>query len=120
MGEQLSEGTATTRAWQQQRFAAWFLSAAIFLAPIATSWLAVRLLSSRFFQPDGFIGLVFWAAQAVVVAVLVSFATQRIGRQLVPLTFLLRMTLVFPDHAPSRFKVALRSGTLNRIRRPGD
>jgi hypothetical protein len=38
-------------------------------------------------------------------------------RRLLPLAALLNMTLVFPDQAPSKFGVALRSGTARQLRK---
>lgn len=43
--------------------------------------------------------------------------TERVARRLLPLAMLLRLTLVFPDHAPARVRVALRAGNLRRLRR---
>lgn len=37
-------------------------------------------------------------------------------RRLLPLASLLRLTLVFPDRAPSRFAMALRSGSVRHLR----
>ena len=40
----------------------------------------------------------------------------RITRRLLPLAALLKLSLVFPDEAPSRFRVAMRSGTVETLR----
>ena len=39
------------------------------------------------------------------------------GRRLLPLSTLLRLSLVFPDHTPSRFKMALKAGSGKRMER---
>ena len=41
----------------------------------------------------------------------VLYTGELLMRRLLPLSALLRLTLVFPDHAPTRFRVALRTGT---------
>ncbi len=43
-------------------------------------------------------------------------AAELFTRRLMPLASLLNMTLVFPDQAPSRFSVALRSNTIKRLK----
>ena len=42
----------------------------------------------------------------LVVAVVVAAAVERLTRRLLPLAALLKLTMLFPDRAPSRFKVA--------------
>jgi hypothetical protein len=50
-------------------------------------------------------------------ALLTSVLVGRLARRLLPLAMLLRLSLVFPDRTPSRFGVALRAGTVHRLRR---
>ena len=57
-----------------------------------------------------------WIVQSVAVASVVAALVERVTRRLIPLQVLLGMSLTFPDHAPSRFKIALRSGTLKKLR----
>lgn len=54
---------------------------------------------------------------AAGLASVVTFVmTEWVGRRLLPLAVLLRLSLVFPDQAPSRFAVALRSTSVRRLR----
>ena len=70
---------------------AWTLSA---IVPTVSSW-PVALLR--------------WVLIAIAsTAVMVAF--DRLTRRLLPLAVLFNLTLAFPDQAPSRFKVALRTG----------
>jgi putative nucleotidyltransferase with HDIG domain len=48
-------------------------------------------------------------------ATLVLLVAGRISRRLLPLAALLRLSLVFPDGAPSRFRTALESGTVTSL-----
>ncbi len=65
-----------------------------------------------------------WVAGEIALSLLVLRGGSLLAKKLLPLTSLLRLTLYFPDHAPSRLKVALRQyspDTLrNRISAPGD
>jgi putative nucleotidyltransferase with HDIG domain len=45
-----------------------------------------------------------------IISTVVLFGVDRATRKALPLAVLLDLTLVFPDEAPSRFRVALRSG----------
>jgi len=45
----------------------------------------------------------------------VLLATDRLARRLLPLAALLQLSLVFPDHAPTRFSVAFRARNLRSL-----
>jgi hypothetical protein len=47
----------------------------------------------------------------------IVFAVDRAARRLLPLAALYRLSLVFPDHAPSRFRTALKAGSSRRVER---
>lgn len=51
------------------------------------------------------------------VSAVVMASAERVFRRLMPLAAMYQFTLVFPDHAPSRFAVALRSGNSRRLER---
>ncbi|MEO5837612.1 MAG: hypothetical protein ABIQ73_03565 [Acidimicrobiales bacterium] len=57
----------------------------------------------------------------VVIIAAISMTTitivERGGRRLLPLSTLLRLSLVFPDRTPSRFKMALKAGSGKRMER---
>lgn len=83
--------------------------------PVFGAWLAVRLLSPLFIGVDGWTDLVLVVGQGLVVGVLASMAVNHYARRLLPLAYLFNLSLVFPDQAPSRFSVALRSGSVRRL-----
>jgi HD domain-containing protein len=58
-----------------------------------------------------------WAEAAAVmaVAVVASVLVSRLTNRLMPLAMLLRMTMIFPDRAPSRIKVARRTTGIRDI-----
>jgi putative nucleotidyltransferase with HDIG domain len=49
-----------------------------------------------------------------------SLVVRHLARRLLPLEMLLRLSLTFPDHTPSRFRVALRAGSVGRLRREAE
>ncbi len=58
-----------------------------------------------------------WLIGMIATSTAVLFATERLARRLLPLAALLKLSLVFPDHVPSRFSVALRTGTTKQLAR---
>lgn len=107
----------TSQRWHSKPLAAASVRVAIVLLPFVVAWVAVFLLASHFYRPDGFFGLGLWLAQSLVVSLVVSLSVERLTRQALPLAALLNMTLVFPDQAPSRFSTALKSGTIGKLKR---
>ncbi len=60
-------------------------------------------------------GRAVWLVGMLGTSTAVLFLTERLARRLMPLAALLRLSLVFPDHVPSRFSVALRTGTTRQL-----
>ena len=58
---------------------------------------------------------VLWWAALSAAATLVLVAAGRLSRRLLPLATLMRLSLVFPDSAPSRFRLARRSRTVGTL-----
>ncbi|MGZ6950288.1 MAG: HD domain-containing phosphohydrolase, partial [Ilumatobacteraceae bacterium] len=58
-----------------------------------------------------------WWAMVAAVSTVVLLVADHFVRRLLPLTALLKMTLIFPDNAPSRFGLALRTGTTKQLER---
>jgi len=106
--EQLSE-------WRGCPGAAFALRALVFMVPVGLSILSTIVLV-RLAPPPSEIGLrLAWFVAIIAAATLVMTLSDRIARRLLPLVALLKLTLVFPDQAPSRFAVALRSGTTRQL-----
>ncbi len=104
-------------AWRASPGLALAVRFVAFAAPVVAAYLAIRWVGAWLYRPDGLWGVVLWVVQAGVVGALVSHGVGRFTRRLLPLSTLLRLTLIFPDQAPSRFGVALRSGTVRQMRR---
>ncbi|GMA86481.1 hypothetical protein GCM10025868_17310 [Angustibacter aerolatus] len=80
--------------------------------------LAVGLLGSRLLGHLLHPVLSGWTAAMVVLlaSVVLSLLASRLTMRLGPLALLLKMTMIFPDRAPSRLKVARRSTSVHEIR----
>lgn len=104
-------------SWAERRALARMLRVAIAVLPAVASIAATWLLRSHLLRPDGAAGTALWVVQLAAVGFGVALVTERALRRFIPLTHLLRLSLVFPDHAPSRFGVALRTGTIKQQQR---
>ena len=101
--------------WRQRRVFAWTVRAVASLVPVAAC-AAVGLAVSRWLpHPTGVVGDVGWLAVVFAVTAGAYFAIERLAARLLPLAMLLRISLVFPDRAPSRFGIALRAANPRRL-----
>jgi hypothetical protein len=104
-----------SRQWVQKPLLAKLVQLALFLTPIGLGWVTVRLTGAAYVRPDGWIGTGLWIVQAFAVCGVVVHLAARAAERIAPLTALLNLNLVFPDNAPSRFRTALRAGTVRKI-----
>ncbi len=104
------------RRWAARPWRARGVRLLVYALPIAGSLGFVQLVTAITGVPTSslWVFLLWWLAVSlaatVVVAVMYAFV-----RRLLPLGALLELSLVFPDEAPSRFKLALRSGTVDSL-----
>ena len=56
-----------------------------------------------------------WALGVLACALLVAVGVERAARRLLPLVTLLKLSMLFPDQAPTRFSVARTAGSVRRL-----
>ena len=102
--------------WSGHPIQARVLRVGLYLAPLVGSIVFVHFASQVVSAPTGslLLFLAWWLGLSVL-ATGVLVVIDRTTRKLLPLAALLKLTLVFPDEAPSRFKVALRSGSVESL-----
>ena len=107
-----TNATDDARRWAARPVRARLIRAAIFLAPILVSIAFVYVASRLVPPPNGdLLDLVLWWLAITALATGVLAATDRLTRRLLPIVALYKLSLIFPDRVPSRFEVALRTGT---------
>jgi putative nucleotidyltransferase with HDIG domain len=84
--------------------------------PLTASVVSAVAVSRVVPRPAGIGLLAGWWALVVVVSTAALVAVDRGARRLLPLVALLRLSMVFPDRAPSRFRVAFRAGTTRNLK----
>jgi len=102
--------------WSARPALARLLRVTAFMLPIVSS-VGVVYTATRFVAPpaDSFVRYLAWWAGLSAAATLVLLVVGRLSRRLLPLAALLRLSLVFPDGAPSRFRTALASSTVKSL-----
>lgn len=110
-----TEPGLTTSGWADNKRAALAVRAAVIAAPLVVvlvaTWAATRIWEAPESGFDALMRFVVLAAFALALGA----GTESIARRALPLAALLRLSLVFPDEAPSRFAIALRSGSARSL-----
>lgn len=87
------------------------------LVPVAAAIATSAVLSRRIPEPENWQQRIFAFGLLMAVSSVVLIVVDRMARRLLPLAALLRLSMVFPDHAPDRMKVARNAGTRDLERR---
>src|SRR5205807_8001429 len=95
----------------------WLLGATALLIPIVASVVVGYLVGRAYHHRPGWDQTLLWWAVVLGSSTVALMVTDRLGRKMMPLAALLRMSMVFPDRAPSRLAVARRSGSTARLQR---
>lgn len=112
----MADDTTQQKQWYGRPVLAWLTRVATFLVPFLAAMTVAYVLSSRLpVASTSSAQVVRWLA-IVAVSTVAMLIVDRLARRLLPLSVLLKLTLVFPDHAPSRFGVAMRTGTTSQLR----
>lgn len=115
-------GTSTgkpepSKRWRPRWGAALAVRALAFLIPLVAGYFAGAYVADRLAQPSTVAGVLFWWIFVIAVASVAAHLVDRYTRRLIPLSGLLRMTMAFPDKAPSRFRVAQRASNVTVLRK---
>ena len=104
-------GTATEdhHRWERRPGLAFTVRALAWLTPLVASTAAVLVASRLSDRPAAAAPTVAWWAALLALGTMVLWSTERVARRLLPLVALFRLSLSFPDTAPSRVGVALRA-----------
>ena len=107
---------ATGARWAARPLQAAVIRSLVFLIPIAGSIVFVRVASEIVAVPtSSFLLFISWWILMSVGATVVLVAIERAARRLLPLVALYRLSLIFPDAVPSRFRSAMRANTAETL-----
>ena len=99
--------------WEERPVLGALLHAALTIIPLLIG-LGVGWFLHLRLPVDGVIGLPRWVT-AGIGGMVATWAVQPLFRRLLPLAWLLKLGMLFPGHAPSRFRVARRSGRVRDL-----
>jgi HD domain len=102
--------------WSARPWSARALRVLVYALPIAVSLAFVRAATAVVSPPTAslWVFLLWWSAISAAATIVVSVG-YRLCKRLLPLGALLDLSLIFPDEAPSRFELALRTGTVESL-----
>src|SRR5438067_10897983 len=111
-------GQTHVRRWTAHPWRARTVRLLVYSLPIAASIGFVQLATSLTGVPTSSLWafLAWWLGISALATLVVSLG-YALTKRLLPLGALLGLSLVFPDEAPSRFRVALVSGTVESLER---
>ena len=114
---QTAENEIRAGRWAARASTARIIRIVLFLAPLAGS-LILAFWAARTFPPErlGLNRWIWWIGLFVVSTALVQLLDRMFAR-FTPIATLFQLSLVFPDQTPSRFSVALRSGSARNLQR---
>jgi len=101
--------------WPRRRAWSAVVRGVVLAVPLAAGFGAALAVAGALPRPHGVAGTVAWYSATLAASIAAVFLVDRLARRLLPLASLLRLTLVFPDEAPSRMAVALSASSRTRI-----
>lgn len=101
--------------WVRRPFLSALVRVAVLALPIAAAMGAGIALSGALAVPRGLAATIGWYAATLAASLFALVVVDRMARRFLPLAVLLRVTLVFPDRAPSRLAVALGASSRSRL-----
>ncbi|MEQ8842584.1 MAG: Ig-like domain-containing protein [Acidimicrobiales bacterium] len=113
----MSESAPGSTGWTQRPLVAAVLRLVIFLLPLITAIAFISVADRVIERPGGLFPTIAWFALLTAAVMAIVYIGDRILRHLLPIVALFRLSLVFPDHAPSRFKLAIRHNTVRQLQR---
>src|SRR5438445_10570055 len=100
--------------WEARTGTALLVKGVIVVFPLLVGIATTAALSWLVPHPAVRLGTLWWIGALAVSALAVGVAIRLLERFL-PLVALLRFSLAFPDHTPSRARLALRAGSIRRL-----
>ncbi len=113
---ELSASTTNEGVWRAHPMAVRLIRTSVLVLPLLASASAVFFLDRALPAPRSWEGFVGLTAINVLAVLFIVYTVSRLVLRLLPLASLLSLSLVFPDRAPTRFKIALRANSSAQMR----
>src|SRR2546426_8284449 len=106
----MAEQRTASRRWKARPLAAATLRIVILLVPAAAAVGVTAVLRPHVPFPPTAPGRLAWWVGFLGLGVATAMLVERAGRRLLPLVMMLKLSMLFPDRAPSRYAVAREAG----------
>jgi len=106
---------ARSERWEGRPIRSLLLRAFVYLVPIVASVVAALGISRVLPRPQSMAELVGWWIVLTALSTIVLVVVERLSRRLLPLASLYKLSLLFPDRAPTRFAVARALGSTKTL-----
>jgi HD-GYP domain-containing protein (c-di-GMP phosphodiesterase class II) len=106
----------TEGRWEPHPLLSWLLRLLMLAVPVVAAIASTWAVRSFWPAPVSGVARFLWFAMLLGTALAVSLATERVMRRLLPLAMLLKLSMLFPDQAPSRFRVMRHAGSVSQLR----
>src|SRR4051794_12442816 len=110
------EDTVAGHRWESRPLAARLVQLAVLAVPIGASVACAAAVSAALPHAHDIAPALGWWAVVVVASTVTLYAVDRVARRMLPLALLLRLSLLFPDQAPKRFRVAINAWSSRKLR----
>ena len=111
----MTDDVPASQRWRGRPVHSLLLQAFVFAIPVIASVAAATAVSSVAPKPDTPLEFVVWWVVLTALALGVLLVVDRVARKLLPLATLLKLSMVFPDRAPSRFRVARNAASVRKL-----
>jgi HD domain len=109
-----ARGSSAGGEWVSHPAATVVLRVVAVVGPLLAAMTVVLFCRAVVPVPAGVFGRVTWGLAVSAAATATLFGVAVLLRRVLPLAALLRLSLAFPDQAPSRFRIARRTATLHQ------
>jgi hypothetical protein len=106
-----------SRTWNAHPALGWLVRVAAFLLPVVVAVVGGYVASALLPRPSSTAGIIGWWVLFALALLIPAAICLRLARRFLPLAALLKLTLVFPDRAPSRFEIAKRAGRTRDLKK---
>jgi len=104
------------RRWRPRPVLSFAMRSVSVLVPAAAGAASAYAFVAVVPMPDGiWIAMIPWLVGLVASSTVATAIAERIGKRFLPLAVLFRLSLVFPDRAPSRFAMARGAGNVRHL-----
>ena len=115
LSEQMNPDSSGGERWSSRPGLDRVVRGLVLAVPISASVAAGVAVSRLVAAPSGSLALLGWYALILASSLAVLIVVDHVARRFLPLAVLLRLSFLFPDHAPSRLSVALNAGNPRRL-----